>query len=91
MQCIREKMDVIDIEDESIDASVLDSMAVTMDHFKCVHCWQSSWTNSVVHQTTSCVDGLCVCISSLVQACPRPVQPVLAARNRRGGPERVLG
>lgn len=34
MQCIREKMDVIDIEDETIDASVLDSMAVTMDHFK---------------------------------------------------------
>lgn len=34
MQCIREKMDVIDIEDETIDAGVLDSMAVTMDHFK---------------------------------------------------------
>ncbi len=36
MQCIREKMDVIDIEDETIDAGVLDAMAVTMDHFKCV-------------------------------------------------------
>ena len=36
MQCIREKMDVIDIEDETIDAGVLDSMAVTMDHFTCV-------------------------------------------------------
>ncbi|KAG9409383.1 AAA ATPase cdc48 [Aphanomyces cochlioides] len=34
LQCIREKMDVIDIEDESIDAEVLDAMAVTQDHFK---------------------------------------------------------
>lgn len=34
MQCIREKMDVIDIESETIDAEVLDSMAVNMDHFK---------------------------------------------------------
>jgi transitional endoplasmic reticulum ATPase len=35
MQCIREKMDIIDIEEETIDAEILDSMAVTMDHFKC--------------------------------------------------------
>merc|ERR1712176_1202014 len=34
MQCIREKMDLIDIEDETIDAEILDSMAVNMDHFK---------------------------------------------------------
>lgn len=34
MQCIREKMDVIDIEGDSIDAEVLASMAVTQDHFK---------------------------------------------------------
>eukprot|EP00826_Nyctotherus_ovalis_P007782 TRINITY_DN1198_c0_g2_i1.p1 TRINITY_DN1198_c0_g2~~TRINITY_DN1198_c0_g2_i1.p1 ORF type:complete len:818 (+),score=255.88 TRINITY_DN1198_c0_g2_i1:410-2863(+) len=34
MQCIREKMDIIDIEDEKIDAEVLDKMAVTQDHFK---------------------------------------------------------
>ena len=27
-------MDVIDIEDEKIDAAILDSMAVTNDHFK---------------------------------------------------------
>jgi len=33
LQCIREKMDIIDLEDESIDAEVLDSMAVTNDHF----------------------------------------------------------
>ena len=26
-------MDVIDIEDEAIDATILDSMAVTNDHF----------------------------------------------------------
>merc|ERR1712137_887840 len=34
MQCIREKMDVIDIEDETIDAEVLDAMAVNQEHFK---------------------------------------------------------
>ena len=33
LQCIREKMDIIDIEDEKIDAAILDSMAVTNDHF----------------------------------------------------------
>ena len=33
LQCIREKMDVTDMEDETIDAEVLNSMAVTNDHF----------------------------------------------------------
>lgn len=34
LQCIREKMDVIDLEDETIDAEILNSMAVTNDHFQ---------------------------------------------------------
>jgi transitional endoplasmic reticulum ATPase len=34
LQCIREKMDMIDIEDETIDAEVLDSMCVTNEHFR---------------------------------------------------------
>eukprot|EP00798_Chlamydomonas_sp_ICE-L_P000039 gene39-12848_t len=34
LQCIREKMDVIDLEDDEIDAEVLNSMAVSQDHFK---------------------------------------------------------
>jgi transitional endoplasmic reticulum ATPase len=34
LQCIREKMDLIDIEDDKIDAEILDSMNVTMDHFR---------------------------------------------------------
>jgi transitional endoplasmic reticulum ATPase len=34
LQCIREKMDVIDLEDDTIDAEVLDSMAVSNDHFR---------------------------------------------------------
>lgn len=34
MQCIREKMDLIDIEDETIDAEILDSMAVSQEHFR---------------------------------------------------------
>lgn len=33
LQCIREKMDVIDLEDEQIDAEVLNSMAVTQVSF----------------------------------------------------------
>jgi transitional endoplasmic reticulum ATPase len=34
MQCIREKMELIDMEGDTIDAEVLASMAVTQDHFK---------------------------------------------------------
>jgi transitional endoplasmic reticulum ATPase len=34
LQCIREKMDVIDLDDENIDAEVLNTMAITNDHFK---------------------------------------------------------
>jgi len=34
LNCIREKMDIIDIEDEKIPAEVLDSMAVTQEHFR---------------------------------------------------------
>lgn len=34
LQCIREKMDVIDLDDDSIEAEVLDSLAVTQAHFK---------------------------------------------------------
>lgn len=33
LQCIREKMDVIDLEDDTIDAEVLEMMAVTNDNF----------------------------------------------------------
>merc|ERR1712113_32138 len=34
LQQIREKMDLIDLEDETIDAEVLNSLAVTMDNFR---------------------------------------------------------
>ena len=34
MTCIREKMEFIDFEDDEIDAEVLDSLCVTMDHFR---------------------------------------------------------
>ena len=34
MNCIREKMDIIDLEAETIDAAILDAMAVNQDHFK---------------------------------------------------------
>merc|ERR1712023_98576 len=35
MQCIREKMDIIDIEEDTIDAEVLDEMKVCQSHFTC--------------------------------------------------------
>lgn len=34
LQCIKEKMDVIDLEDEEIDAEILNSMIVTNHHLK---------------------------------------------------------
>lgn len=33
LQCIREKMDIIDIEDDKIDAEILNSMSVNNEHF----------------------------------------------------------
>merc|ERR1719388_371724 len=33
LTCIREKMDLIDVEEETIDAEILDSMAVNQEHF----------------------------------------------------------
>merc|ERR1719150_2108197 len=33
LTCIREKMDLIDLDEEVIDAEILDSMAVTQEHF----------------------------------------------------------
>jgi transitional endoplasmic reticulum ATPase len=34
MLCIRHKLDLIDLEDDSIGAAVLKAMRVTMDHFR---------------------------------------------------------
>ncbi|KAJ3689965.1 hypothetical protein LUZ61_019129 [Rhynchospora tenuis] len=34
LQCIREKISIIDLDDETIDAEILNSMAVTNEHFK---------------------------------------------------------
>ena len=34
LQCIREKMDVMDLEHETIDAEILNSMAITNEHFQ---------------------------------------------------------
>ena len=34
LQCIREKMDIIDIDDDTIDAEVLDALCVNNEHFK---------------------------------------------------------
>ena len=34
LQQIREKMDLIDLEEDTIDAEVMDQLAVTMDNFR---------------------------------------------------------
>ncbi len=34
LQCIREKMHLIDIDSDVIDTKILESMSVTQDHFK---------------------------------------------------------
>ena len=34
LQQIREKMDLIDLEDETIDAEILNSLAVSMENFR---------------------------------------------------------
>ena len=34
MQQIREKMDLIDLDEDSIDAEVLDALGVTMENFR---------------------------------------------------------
>ena len=34
LQCIREKMDIIDIDDDTIDAEVLEALSVSNEHFK---------------------------------------------------------
>lgn len=41
LQQIREKMDLIDLEDEAIDAEVLDSLAVSQENFRVGSC--STW------------------------------------------------
>jgi transitional endoplasmic reticulum ATPase len=50
LTCIREKMDLIDLDEEVIDAEILDSMAVTQEHFTSAmgQCNPSSLRETVV-------------------------------------------
>merc|ERR1712211_65718 len=50
LTCIREKMDLIDLDEETIDAEILDSMAVTQEHFTSAmgNCNPSSLRETVV-------------------------------------------
>lgn len=45
LQQIREKMDLIDLEDDQIDAEVLNSLAVSMDNFRVSAPRQAAITN----------------------------------------------
>merc|ERR1712166_1668796 len=55
LQCIREKMDIIDIDDDTIDAEVLEALAVSDDHFKYAqgHTNPSSLRETVVEIPTT--------------------------------------
>jgi SpoVK/Ycf46/Vps4 family AAA+-type ATPase len=65
LQCIREKMDIIDLEDETIDAEILNSMAVTNEHFKTA---LGTSNPSALRETVSCnlLIGVLSCIYLMV-------------------------
>lgn len=60
LQCIREKLDIIDIDDDKIDAEILDSMKVTNEHFKFAKDQQnpSSLRETVVEVPTTTWDDI---------------------------------
>ena len=60
LQCIREKMDIIDIDDDTIDAEVLEALCVTNDHFKFAqgHTNPSSLRETVVEIPTTTWDDI---------------------------------
>lgn len=60
LQCIREKLDIIDIDDDKIDAEILDSMMVTNEHFKFAKDQQnpSSLRETVVEVPTTTWDDI---------------------------------
>lgn len=49
LQAIRKKMDLIDLEDETIDAEVMNSLAVTMDDFRVMQeCPSFFWVQCLI-------------------------------------------
>lgn len=68
LQQIREKMDLIDLEDETIDAEVLDSLAVTMENFRvsillnilCIFLLSGVIFFSICFATFKCTECLCI-------------------------------
>lgn len=67
LQCIREKMDVIDLEDDNIDAEILNSMAVTNEHFTTA---LGTSNPSALRETVRALE----CGSVLAGGCP-PIWP----------------
>ena len=60
LQCIREKMDIIDIDDDTIDAEVLEALCVSNEHFKYAqgHTNPSSLRETVVEIPTTTWDDI---------------------------------
>ena len=79
MHLIREKLDVLDLEEETIDTQVLNSMYVTMDHFNAA---LEKSTPSALRETTveipnttwEDVGGLEDCKRELIELIQYPVQ-----------------
>lgn len=55
LQAIRKKMDLIDLEDETIDAEVMNSLAVTMDDFRVRIFISNSYNN--LHSVRLCEEN----------------------------------
>ena len=67
LQQIREKMDLIDLEDESIDAEVLNSLAVSQENFRvCSQCCSIVHCYAQHNIATACCYTLSVCPHVLV-------------------------
>ena len=61
MQQIREKMDLIDLDEETIDAEVLDSLAVSMENFRV------SLNSSLYYSTLWVCPILLLCVKPLLK------------------------
>jgi len=67
LQQIREKMDLIDLEDESIDAEVLNSLAVSQENFRVniiAHCYCYSLSKYILRKRSASYFLLACNISS---------------------------
>lgn len=78
LQQIREKMDLIDLEEDQIDAEVLNSLAVSMENFRVSHIFRYNSIRIEFWFLTLCLSEI-VCHGQKQSECP--------ARNCRRSPK----